>query len=55
MLFSDIKSCFTFKNFENFVINLWNDDFRKSRVLLNKLDAMVRDPLIGGGGEVARS
>ena len=44
MLSSNIKSDFTFENFQNFVIEkhiIWNDNFRKSRVPPDKLVAMV--------------
>ena len=42
---SDIKSDFTFENFQNFVVRKHterNDNFRKSRVLLDKLVAVVK-------------
>ena len=45
MLVSNIKSDFTFENFENFVIRKHN--FRKSRVLPDKLVVMVTPNNLG--------
>ena len=48
MLFSNINPDFTFENFYNFVIRKHiNDNFRKSRVLLDKLVAMVTPDNLG--------
>ena len=48
MLVSNIKSYFTFENFSNFVIrNIWNNNFRKSRVRPDKLVAMVTADKLG--------
>ena len=44
MLVSNIKSDFTFKNF---VKETWNDEFRKYRVLPDKLVAMVTPDNLG--------
>ena len=42
MLVSNITFDFTFENFKNFVSRkYWNENFRKSRVLIDKLLAMV--------------
>ena len=49
MLVSDIKSDFTFKNFENFVMrkHMKRYNFREARVLLNKLVVMVTPGNLG--------
>ena len=49
MLILNIKSDFTSENFKNFVIrkHIWIDNFRKSRVLLNKLVAVVTPDNLG--------
>ena len=40
MLLSNVNSDFTFENLK-FRYNIWNNNFRKSRVLPDKLVAMV--------------
>ena len=45
MLVSNIKSDFPYENFQNFVI--WKDNFRKSRVLPDKLVAVVTPDNLG--------
>ena len=47
-LISDIKPKFAFENFENFV--RWNNKFRKSQVLLNKVVVMVTPDILGTKG-----
>ena len=48
LFFPNIKSEFTFENFKIFAIrNIWNNNFRKSRVLPDKLIAMVTPDNLG--------
>ena len=48
MLVSNIKFDFTFENFKiSFKGNIWNENFRKSRVLPDKLVPMVTPDNLG--------
>ena len=53
MLISDIQSHLAFENVLEISLlgNIWNDKFRKSLVLLNKLVAVVTPDILGDQGD----